>query len=314
VDPARGDPSLRRVTTTMVISTPSLAAVKAHSRQVISDVAGTHRASDHDQERNPRGCLLVVEDHGPLIETLDSPLRSLSRHGHPRSGTADGAACAHVACRPSDTGMPPWLVTVGFAPRGLAQPAGRRRSSPSESDSTSRRISLAPRKVAQLCRSTPLPLVPVVSIPGLRRVVRTWSDRRGRRHPSRPRAAGRPRRTIEAAPMGSTAQPSPDRREASRGMRPPRDTRVTVVLWGSRPLVLKTVRRLPDPGCDGARVAAPGRHATALADRAGSLRPDVLVDVEDVLGVVATLHLEESLELGRTKDRAGIEPAVLGRL
>src|SRR5918998_3980660 len=45
-----------------------------------------------------------------------------------------------------------------------------------------------------------------------------------------------------------------------------------------------------------------------------SLRPDVVVDVEEVLGVVAPLHVDESLVLRRSEDRAGVEPAVPRRL
>jgi hypothetical protein len=64
---------LRRVTTIMVISTPSLAAVTPHSRQVIYDVAGTHRASDRDQERNgiPVAVFSSSRIHGSRIETLE---------------------------------------------------------------------------------------------------------------------------------------------------------------------------------------------------------------------------------------------------
>src|SRR3954471_5504738 len=55
-----------------------------------------------------------------------------------------------------------------------------------------------------------------VSIPVVRQVLRTCSDRRGRRYPGRHRAVGRPRRTIEAAPMGDPVHSSLGRSEPSR--------------------------------------------------------------------------------------------------
>jgi antitoxin YefM len=62
-------PSL--VTRIMVMSTQSLAAVKAHFSQVIDDVAGTHERVTVTRNGSPVAVILAVEDYESLMETLE---------------------------------------------------------------------------------------------------------------------------------------------------------------------------------------------------------------------------------------------------
>jgi antitoxin YefM len=59
------------VTRIMVMSTQSLAAVKAHFSQVIDDVAGTHERVTVTKNGSPVAVILAVEDYESLMETLE---------------------------------------------------------------------------------------------------------------------------------------------------------------------------------------------------------------------------------------------------
>jgi antitoxin YefM len=59
------------VTTMMVMSTRSLAAVKAHFSQVIDDVAGTHERVTVTKNGSPVAVILAVQDYESLMETLE---------------------------------------------------------------------------------------------------------------------------------------------------------------------------------------------------------------------------------------------------
>jgi antitoxin YefM len=59
------------VTTILVMSTQSLAAVKAHFSQVIDDVAGTHERVTVTKNGRPVAVILAVEDYESLMETLE---------------------------------------------------------------------------------------------------------------------------------------------------------------------------------------------------------------------------------------------------
>src|SRR3954449_6399461 len=78
-DPA-GSPGARRwsslterasMTRIEVMSTQSLAAVKAHFSQVIDDVAGTHERVTVTRNGSPVAVILAVEDFDSLLETLE---------------------------------------------------------------------------------------------------------------------------------------------------------------------------------------------------------------------------------------------------
>src|SRR3954471_16042189 len=78
-DPA-GSPGARRwsslterasVTRIEVMTTQSLAAVKAHFSQVIDEVAGTHERVTVTRNGSPVAVILAVEDYESLMETLE---------------------------------------------------------------------------------------------------------------------------------------------------------------------------------------------------------------------------------------------------
>jgi prevent-host-death family protein len=54
-----------------VMSTQSLAAVKAHFSQVIDEVAGTHERVIVTKNGSPVAVILAVEDYESLLETLE---------------------------------------------------------------------------------------------------------------------------------------------------------------------------------------------------------------------------------------------------
>jgi antitoxin YefM len=54
-----------------VITTQSLAAVKAHFSQVIDEVAGTHQRVTVTKNGSPVAVILAVEDYESLMETLE---------------------------------------------------------------------------------------------------------------------------------------------------------------------------------------------------------------------------------------------------
>jgi antitoxin YefM len=63
------DPDL--LTTILVMTTQSLAAVKAHFSQVIDEVSGTHERVTITKNGSPVAVLLAVEDYESLVETLE---------------------------------------------------------------------------------------------------------------------------------------------------------------------------------------------------------------------------------------------------
>jgi antitoxin YefM len=60
--------SLTRI---IVMTTQSLATVKAHFSQVIDDVAGTHERVTVTRNGSPVAVILAVEDYESLMETLE---------------------------------------------------------------------------------------------------------------------------------------------------------------------------------------------------------------------------------------------------
>ncbi|MCZ2860781.1 type II toxin-antitoxin system Phd/YefM family antitoxin [Blastococcus sp. VKM Ac-2987] len=59
------------MTKIMVMSTQSLAAVKAHFSQVIDDVAGTHERVTVTKNGSPVAVILALEDYESMMETLE---------------------------------------------------------------------------------------------------------------------------------------------------------------------------------------------------------------------------------------------------
>jgi antitoxin YefM len=59
------------MTRIVVMSTQSLAAVKAHFSQVIDDVAGTHERVTVTKNGSPVAVILAVDDYESLMETLE---------------------------------------------------------------------------------------------------------------------------------------------------------------------------------------------------------------------------------------------------
>jgi antitoxin YefM len=59
------------LTTIMVMTTQSLAAVKAHFSQIIDEVSGTHERVTITKNGSPVAVLLAVEDYESLMETLE---------------------------------------------------------------------------------------------------------------------------------------------------------------------------------------------------------------------------------------------------
>ncbi|PWW23692.1 prevent-host-death family protein [Geodermatophilus normandii] len=60
-----------QLTTIKVMTTQSLAAVKAHFSQVIDEVAGTHERVTVTKNGSPVAVILAVEDYESLVETLE---------------------------------------------------------------------------------------------------------------------------------------------------------------------------------------------------------------------------------------------------
>ena len=59
------------MTRMMVMTTRSLAAVKAHFSQVIDEVAGTHERVVVTKNGSPVAVILAVDDYESLMETLE---------------------------------------------------------------------------------------------------------------------------------------------------------------------------------------------------------------------------------------------------
>ena len=59
------------VTMIQVMSTQSLAAVKAHFSQVIDEVSGTHERVTVTKNGSPVAVILAVDDYESLMETLE---------------------------------------------------------------------------------------------------------------------------------------------------------------------------------------------------------------------------------------------------
>jgi prevent-host-death family protein len=59
------------MTIILVMTTQSLAAVKAHFSQVIDEVAGTHERVTVTKNGSPVAVILAVDDYESLMETLE---------------------------------------------------------------------------------------------------------------------------------------------------------------------------------------------------------------------------------------------------
>ena len=59
------------MTIIQVMSTQSLAAVKAHFSKIIDEVAGTHERVTVTRNGSPVAVILAVEDYESLIETVE---------------------------------------------------------------------------------------------------------------------------------------------------------------------------------------------------------------------------------------------------
>jgi prevent-host-death family protein len=59
------------MTIILVMSTQSLASVKAHFSHVIDEVAGTHERVTVTRNGSPVAVILAVEDYESLVETLE---------------------------------------------------------------------------------------------------------------------------------------------------------------------------------------------------------------------------------------------------
>jgi antitoxin YefM len=59
------------MTIILVMSTQSLASVKAHFSHVIDEVAGTHERVTVTKNGSPVAVILAVEDYESLVETLE---------------------------------------------------------------------------------------------------------------------------------------------------------------------------------------------------------------------------------------------------
>jgi antitoxin YefM len=59
------------MTTILVMTTQSLAAVKAHFSRVIDEVSGTHERVIVTKNGSPVAVILAVEDYESLMETLE---------------------------------------------------------------------------------------------------------------------------------------------------------------------------------------------------------------------------------------------------
>jgi antitoxin YefM len=59
------------LTIILVMSTQSLASVKAHFSHVIDEVAGTHERVTVTRNGSPVAVILAVEDYESLVETLE---------------------------------------------------------------------------------------------------------------------------------------------------------------------------------------------------------------------------------------------------
>lgn len=69
--PDRGVDLTVLMTRIEVMTTQSLAAVKAHFSQVIEEVAGTHERVVVTKNGNPVAVILAVDDYESLMETLE---------------------------------------------------------------------------------------------------------------------------------------------------------------------------------------------------------------------------------------------------
>jgi antitoxin YefM len=59
------------MTIILVMSTQSLASVKAHFSHIIDEVAGTHERVTVTRNGSPVAVILAVEDYESLVETLE---------------------------------------------------------------------------------------------------------------------------------------------------------------------------------------------------------------------------------------------------
>src|SRR3712207_4162457 len=92
-----------RLTTIVVMTTQSLAAVKAHFSQVIDEVSGTHERVTITKNGSPVAVLLAVEDYESLMETLDilSDPDARSAIRQPETEMAGGEVYDEAQVRPA---------------------------------------------------------------------------------------------------------------------------------------------------------------------------------------------------------------------
>jgi prevent-host-death family protein len=77
-----------------VMTTQSLAAVKAHFSQVIDEAAGTHERVTVTKNGSPVAVILAVEDYESLMETLEilSDPGAVAEIRHAESRMSEGEA------------------------------------------------------------------------------------------------------------------------------------------------------------------------------------------------------------------------------
>ena len=80
---------------------PSLAAVEAHSSQVIDEVAGTHERVTVTKNGSPVAVILAVEDYESLMETLEilSDPKAVAEIRQAEAQMRDGTAYDEAAVR-----------------------------------------------------------------------------------------------------------------------------------------------------------------------------------------------------------------------
>jgi antitoxin YefM len=89
------------VTIIRVMTTQSLAAVKAHFSQVIDEVSGTHERVTVTKNGSPVAVILAVEDYESLVETLEilSDPKAMAEIRQAEAQMRDGEAYDETAVR-----------------------------------------------------------------------------------------------------------------------------------------------------------------------------------------------------------------------
>ena len=85
----------------LVMSTLSLASVKAHFSHVIDEVAGTHERVTVTRNGSPVAVILAVEDYESMVETLEilSDSKAVAEIRQAESQMDDGAVYAEADVR-----------------------------------------------------------------------------------------------------------------------------------------------------------------------------------------------------------------------